>query len=242
MTQKYAQKAKADVAQAASHAFLLISMNLTDKPNLPDLRVSYDLGELDEHSAPADPVELFTLWINDALAHKLPEPNAMSLATNGLDGTPTVRTVLLKGIDERGFHFYTNYESRKGHEIAADARGAACFLWAGRHHQVCLKGAISQLERADAEKYFTSRPYGHQIGAWASAQSVEIPGREWLEQRDAELRAQYPEGQVPCPPHWGGYTLLPAEIEFWQGRVSRLHDRIRYRREHGLWVKVRLSP
>ncbi|MDB6005563.1 MAG: Pyridoxamine 5-phosphate oxidase [Prosthecobacter sp.] len=217
-------------------------MNPTDKPNLPDLRVSYDLGELDEHSAPTDPVELFTLWINDALAHKLPEPNAMSLATNGLDGMPTVRTVLLKGIDERGFHFYTNYESRKGHEIEADARGAACFLWAGRHHQVCIKGAISKLERADAESYFASRPYGHQIGAWVSDQSVEIPGREWLEERDAELRAQFAEGEVPCPPHWGGYTLLPGEIEFWQGRVSRLHDRIRYRREGGVWVKVRLSP
>lgn len=234
---------KADVAQAVPHAFLVTLMNPTDKPNLPDLRVSYDLGALDENTVPADPVELFTVWINDALAHKLPEPNAMSLATNGLDGTPTVRTVLLKGIDERGFHFYTNYESRKGHEIEADARGAACFLWADRHHQVCIKGTISKLERADAERYFASRPYGHQIGAWVSDQSVVIPGREWLEERDAELKAQYPEGQVvPCPPHWGGYTLMPEEIEFWQGRVSRLHDRIRYRKEHGVWVKVRLSP
>ena len=218
-------------------------MNLTDKPNLPDLRVSYDLGALDESTAPADPVELFTVWLNDALAHKLPEPNAMSLATHGLDGTPTVRTVLLKGIDERGFHFYTNYESRKGHEIAANSRAAASFLWTARHHQACLKGYISKLERADAEAYFASRPYGHQIGAWASSQSEVIPGREWLEERDAELRAKFPEGSpVPCPPHWGGYTLLPDEIEFWQGRVSRLHDRIRYRRENGVWIKARLSP
>ena len=171
-----------------------------------------------------------------------PEPNAMSLATNGLDGTPTVRTVLLKGIDERGFHFYTNYESRKGKEIAADARAAACFLWTDRHHQVCMKGTISKLDHADAQKYFASRPHGHQIGAWVSDQSVVIPSREWLEQRDAELRTKYPEGQVPCPPHWGGYTLLPDEMEFWQGRVSRLHDRIRYRKEGGVWVKVRLSP
>lgn len=218
-------------------------MSLTDKPNLPDLRVSYDLGALDENTAPADPVELFMVWMNDALAHKLPEPNAMSLATNGLDGTPTVRTVLLKGVDARGFHFYTNYESRKGHEIAANSRGAACFLWADRHHQVCLKGSISKLDRADAEAYFAIRPYGHQIGAWASAQSVVIPNREWLEERDAELKARFPEGSpVPCPPQWGGYTLLADEIEFWQGRVSRLHDRIRYRLENGVWSKVRLSP
>lgn len=218
-------------------------MSLTDKPNLPDLRVSYDLGALDENTAPADPQELFMLWINDALEHKLPEPNAMSLATNGLDGTPTVRTVLLKGVDSRGFHFYTNYESRKGHEIAANSRGAACFLWTDRHHQVCLKGTISKLERSDAEAYFAVRPYGHQIGAWASSQSVVIPNREWLEERDAELKARFPEGSpVPCPPHWGGYTLQPDEIEFWQGRTSRLHDRIRYRRENGTWAKVRLSP
>jgi pyridoxamine 5'-phosphate oxidase len=242
MGQKSAQKAKADVAKTTAQAFLLTRMNPTDKPNLPDLRVSYDQGELDEHSAPADPVELFTHWINDALAHRLPEPNAFSLATSGLDGTPTVRTVLLKGIDERGFHFYTNYESRKGREIAADARVAACFLWTDRHHQVCLKGTMSKLERADAEAYFASRPYGHQIGAWVSEQSAEIPSREWLEQRDAETKAKYPEGSVPCPPFWGGYTLLPDEMEFWQGRVSRLHDRIRYRKEGGVWVRVRLSP
>jgi pyridoxamine 5'-phosphate oxidase len=217
-------------------------MNPADKPNLQDLRVSYDLGELDEHSAPANPVNLFLDWLNDALAHQLPEPNACTLATVNADGAPTVRTVLLKGVDERGLHFYTNYESRKAREMAAQPRCAMLFLWANRHRQVGVRGVISKLPRDDAERYFASRPYGHQIGAWASKQSTVIPNREWLAARDAELRAKYPEGQVPLPPFWGGYTLLPDEMEFWQGRVSRLHDRLLYRLESGAWSVARLSP
>lgn len=217
---------------------------MKDSPptNLRDLRVSYDLAELVEERAPANPYELFEGWLQDALAHQLPEPNAMTLSTIGLDGTPTARTVLLKGIDKRGFHFFTNYESRKGAEIAADPRASLVFLWTKRHRQVSVRGAVSKLTREDAESYFSSRPYGHQIGAWASHQSEVISGREWLEERDAELRAQYPEGQVPCPPHWGGYTVLPKEIEFWQGRVSRLHDRLRYTRDGEGWKIDRLSP
>ncbi len=217
-------------------------MTPTDKPYLRDLRVSYDLGELDELTAPVDPVQLFHLWIEDALTHQVPEPNAMQLATASPDGIPNVRTVLLKGIDERGFHFFTNYESQKGRELAANNRAAACFLWTDRHHQVVVRGTVSKLPHADAESYFASRPAGHQIGAWASAQSDVIPNREWLDQRATDVQARYGDGPIPCPPHWGGYTLLPHEIEFWQGRVSRLHDRIVYRREHGVWVKKRVSP
>ena len=200
------------------------------------------MDELVEGSLPSDPLELFNAWLNDAFGNGVKEPNAMCLSTIGLDGTPRGRTVLLKGLDERGFHFYTNYHSQKGREIEANSRAAATFLWRERHHQVSIRGLVLKLSEADADAYFSSRPYGHQIGAWVSDQSIVIPDREWLENREAEVRARYPEGQVPRPPHWGGYTVQPDEIEFWQGRVSRLHDRILYTEERGKWVRRRLSP
>lgn len=210
--------------------------------NLRDLRVSYDLDSLIEETAPVDPHLLFNLWLQDALAHNLPEPNAMTLSTIGSDGGPNSRTVLLKGFDERGFHFFTNYNSRKGRDIAADPRGALTFLWTARHHQVTVRGTLSKLPREDAEGYFAARPHGHQIGAWVSEQSAVIPGREWLQAREEEIASRFGTGPVPCPPHWGGYTLLATEIEFWQGRVSRLHDRLRYTRQDGGWKIERLSP
>lgn len=218
-------------------------MNSQDKPNLRDMRVSYELGELNDDTAPESPLELFQGWLADAVAHKLPEPNAMSLATIGLDGTPNVRTVLLKGVDARGFGFFTNYESRKGRELAANPDASLCFLWTNRQRQVIVRGTVSKLPREDAESYFGVRPYGHQIGAWASKQSEVIPNREWLEGRAAELSKTFPEGQpVPCPEFWGGYALAPRELEFWQGRPSRLHDRLRYTLVNGVWQRVRLSP
>lgn len=211
---------------------------------LQGLRVSYDLDSLEEATAPADPYELFKVWLADALDHKLPEPNAMTLCTLGEDGGPNSRTVLLKGVDERGFHFYTNFNSRKGRDLAASPQAALTFLWTARHHQVNIRGRISKLPRADAEAYFASRPAGHQIGAWVSDQSEVIPGREWLEQREREVTARFGNGPIPCPPNWGGYTLLPTEMEFWQGRTSRLHDRLRYTlpTAGGAWVMERLSP
>jgi pyridoxamine 5'-phosphate oxidase len=218
-------------------------MNPQDKPNLHDMRVSYELGELIEDTAPASPIDLFHGWLADAIAHKLPEPNASSLATLGLDGSPCVRTVLLKQLDDRGFCFFTNYESRKGQELARHSRAALCFLWTSRQRQVCVRGVVKKLPRAEAEAYFGVRPYGHQIGAWASKQSEVIPDRQWLEGRAEELRKVFPEGQpVPCPEFWGGYVLVPDEVEFWQGRPSRLHDRLRYRLTGGEWQRDRLSP
>jgi pyridoxamine 5'-phosphate oxidase len=209
---------------------------------LRDLRVSYDLDSLTEDSAPAEPYALFNAWLQDALKHHLPEPNAMTFATLGQDGGPSARTVLLKGFDEQGFHFFTNYDSRKGHEIAADARASAVFLWTQRHHQVSIRGTITKLPRGEAESYFAARPRGHQIGAWVSEQSRVIPGREWLEQRQIEMEQRFADQDIPCPPHWGGYALKPTEIEFWQGRVSRLHDRLRYTKIDSGWTLERLSP
>lgn len=209
---------------------------------LRDLRVSYDLDSLTEDSAPAEPYALFNAWLQDALKHHLPEPNAMTLATLGQDGGPSARTVLLKGFDEQGFHFFTNYDSRKGHEIASDARASAVFLWTQRHHQVSIRGTITKLPRGEAESYFAARPRGHQIGAWVSEQSRVIPGREWLEQRQIEMEQRFADQDIPCPPHWGGYALEPTEIEFWQGRVSRLHDRLRYTKTDSGWTLERLSP
>ncbi len=215
-----------------------------DKPNLQDLRVSYEIGELSDADAPTSPLGLFEDWLQDAIQHQLPEPNAMTLSTLGADGSPNARTVLLKKLDPRGFTFFTNYDSRKGHEIAAHPQAALTFLWATRQRQVSIRGTINKLPHNEAEDYFRVRPRGHQIGAWASTQSAVIPSRDWLEARATEIEQKYPPGTaIPCPPHWGGYALAPHEIEFWQGRRSRLHDRIRYRlNTDGTWSKDRLSP
>jgi len=215
--------------------------------NIADLRREYMRETLDESDVAADPFRQFERWFAEATKAALPEPNAMTLATVDASGRPAARIVLLKIVDERGFVFFTNFESRKGRELEANPRAALLFFWPELERQVRIEGGTAPLEPAESAAYFAGRPRASQLGAWASPQSEPIAGRDALMTRFDEVEAQYadPSHAVPCPPHWGGYRLDPDAIEFWQGRASRLHDRIRYRRKHeqaGAWVIDRLAP
>jgi pyridoxamine 5'-phosphate oxidase len=207
------------------------------------LRREYDREVLLEAEAERDPFVQLGRWFEEAAAGEIYEPNAMALATVAADGRPSLRMVLLKGMDERGLSFFTNLESRKAGEIAANPNAALLFWWDRLHRQVRVEGAIEPVGPDEAEAYFATRPYGSRIGAWASPQSRVIEGRNWLEAREAALRERYPEdGAVPRPAHWGGFRLVPETYEFWQGRRSRLHDRLCYRRQESSWVMERLAP
>ena len=206
------------------------------------LRREYEGEPLDEASSPADPVELFGGWFEAALAAGIDDANAMVLATADAAGRPSARVVLLKGYGLDGFTFYTNYASRKAEELTANPRAEMVFYWPALHRQVRIAGAVEKLPAADSDAYFASRPRGAQLGALASTQSAVIAGRAELEERYRRVEAEYEGRDVPRPPGWGGFRLRPEAIEFWQGRSNRLHDRLRYRRQDGGWVRERLAP
>jgi pyridoxamine 5'-phosphate oxidase len=210
--------------------------------SIADLRRDYAHARLDEADVDADPIVQFAKWFDEARRAEILEPNAMTLATTTPDGVPSARVVLLKGFDERGFTFYTNYRSEKARELEANPRAALVFLWKELERQVRIAGPVTRVSREETEAYFRTRPRGSQLGAWASEQSAVIASRQVLEAELREVTARYGEAEIPAPPHWGGYLVRPEVIEFWQGRRSRLHDRIRYRRSTGAWLRERLSP
>ena len=210
--------------------------------DLAAVRRDYALASLAERDVDPDPIRQFEHWFADAVSARLPEPNAMTLSTATRDGVPSARIVLLKGVDADGFVFYTDYRSRKGAELAENPLAALTFLWKEIERQVRITGAVSRVRTEESEAYFRTRPSGSRLGAWASHQSSVIASREELDARLRDVTERFADGDVPLPPHWGGFRVTPDEIEFWQGRPDRLHDRLLYRRGERGWEISRLSP
>lgn len=209
--------------------------------DLAALRKSYERAELDESASAQDPLQQFSRWLREAMDAQVPEPNAMTLATVGADGRPSTRVVLIKGFDERGIVWYTNYASRKGQELAAHPHAALQFHWVELERVVRIEGRVEKTSDAESDAYYQSRPLDSRLGAWASPQSQVIGSRAVLVAHAAKAAAQHGL-HPPRPPHWGGYRLVPDRWEFWQGRKSRLHDRLSYRLDGGAWRRERLAP
>lgn len=210
--------------------------------DIGDMRREFESDGLDRDKLDDSPIRQFEHWFNDAREAGILEPNAMSLATSGRDGQPDIRTVLLKHYDDKGFVFYTNYNSRKAAELTENPHAALLFPWIGLNRQVIVQGQVERVSKTESLRYFASRPRGSQIGAWVSDQSKVITSRGLLEQKVAEIKRKFGEGAVPLPSFWGGYRVIPHRIEFWQGRPSRLHDRFEYLRRDDGWLIQRLQP
>lgn len=206
------------------------------------MRREYSARPLNEAEVDRDPMKQFDIWFRDAIAAESLDPNAMALATTDSEGRPSARVVLLKGFDDRGFVFFTNYESRKGRDLAENPHASLCFWWGELVRQVRIDGVVERVAAKESDAYFESRPIDSKLGAWASDQSCAVASREALERRMEEVRARYAGSDVPRPAHWGGYRLIPDAIEFWQGRPNRLHDRLYFRLVDGVWTLNRLAP
>ncbi len=214
-------------------------MNLS----VADLRQNYTRGELSEENANRDPIKQFQIWLEQAVNSQVPEPNAMTLATSTKDGQPSARIVLLKHFDDRGFVFFTNYISQKAQELKNNPQAALVFWWKPLERQVRIQGSVVKVSEKESDEYFKSRPEASRLGAWVSPQSQIIPNREVLESDFDKLQQKYQGKEISRPDNWGGFRVMPTEIEFWQGRPSRLHDRLRYRQiEDGSWLRERLAP
>jgi pyridoxamine 5'-phosphate oxidase len=211
------------------------------KKELQNLRENYTKGALLKEEVASNPLDQFEAWFNDYKKTKVKDANAFILATADAQGKVSSRVLLLKGIDQGGFEFYTNYQSKKGKQMAANLQVSLTFYWPELERQVRVEGAVEKLSKEESDTYFKSRPYESQIGAWVSPQSKEIKERKVLQKREKELKEKYPN-KVPRPAHWGGYRVLPAMVEFWQGRPSRLHDRIVYQKKGEQWKTARLAP
>lgn len=215
---------------------------MNDKNSIYNLRRSYTLKELSETSVLKNPLEQFKLWLDEAISSNILEPNAMTIATAQRDGTPSARIVLLRKFDERGFVFFSNYLSAKANDLNENPKASILFYWAELERQVRISGSVEKISSKESEEYFATRPRGHQISAWASEQSKVISDRKELERQFLEIEKRFEGKEIPLPPFWGGYRLVPIIYEFWQGRESRLHDRIRYSLVDGDWKIERLSP
>jgi pyridoxamine 5'-phosphate oxidase len=209
--------------------------------SIAQLRKNYTFGQLSETDVPSNPLPLFKLWFDQAVSAECPEPNSMTLATADKAGNPSARIVLLKGADENGFSFFTNYESQKGKELAVRPQAALLFHWHELERQIRIQGVVERISATESDEYFHSRPSASRIGACASPQSSVIPNREFLEEAEKKFKAEFGD-TPPRPEHWGGYRLRPTEMEFWQGRPSRLHDRIHYKLDGSTWQVNRLAP